>query len=407
LGFLSGFLRESQAVDLTGETKGALAPRNMKWVDDPAALRVAAAELSRGPRLYFDTEFDSGREGTRLCLVQLSAGKEVYLIDAIRLADLSPLAQLLSDAERPWVVHAGQQDVALLSAELGARPARVFDTQIAWSLITVEHSASLAYLKYRLLGLKGEKAHQADDWRRRPLPEAQLAYAASDVEDLPALYESLFERTQQLQRTEAVYAVGAENLLSPREAPLPLSLESFRNAWLLPHEGQAVLGFLMDWYNGLDEIDRGAAPDIKGLFAIAARRPKTLDELSSLRAVPRRTTSRFGPILVAGVKKAESSAHSTAFQPIEPLPYATAAELLIEGWLEAVRVEACVELGIAPEIGLPARLVRRMREAARANLRLDRALDVLCGWRRQLFFDTLSQKLGRYGPLPGTPQEVK
>ena len=371
----------------------------MQLVDDARGLALACSALSRGDIFYLDTEFDSSREGTRLCLIQIGAGEEVFLLDPMAISDLTPLGRLLGASGKTWVLHAGQQDIALLSDRLGVGPARVFDTQIAWALVSIEHSTSLAYLKYRLLGLRGEKTHQADDWRRRPLPPTQLAYAADDVAHLPALYRALLGRGDALGRTEILFEAAAESLIPVFEAPTPLRIDAFRNAWQLEPEGQAVLRFLIDWYNSLPEAEQEAAPDIKGLFSIASRRPRTLDELAGLRAVPRRTVSSFGRPLVTGIVQAIGRAHSEEFLPIEPPPYATAPELLASGWLEAARAEVCTELSMAPELVLPSRLMRRLRDAAVSRGELTGALDALSGWRKVLLDRPLAHKLERHGPL--------
>lgn len=370
-------------------------------IEDTAGLARAARALANASHLYLDTEFDSGREGTRLSLIQVSRGAEIFLIDALKLADLTPLAATFAREPTTWVLHAGQQDVALLTARLGIeRPRRIFDTQVAWALVTVEHSASLAYLKYRLLGIRGEKAHQADDWSRRPLPAPQLAYAAEDVVHLPAILRALLERSEALVRTQAVFDASLETLSSTPEPASPLSLESFRNAWQLEREGQSVLRFLIDWYNGLSLSERSTAPEAKGFIAIASRRPRSLDELGSLRAVPRRTVSQHGRALLAGIQKAIAAADAALFVTIEPAPYGSPAEILAHGWLDAIRAEICVELGVAPELALPTRLTRRMRETVVAEGQLEAAERHLVGWRRDLLLEEFQVRAKRLGPIP-------
>jgi ribonuclease D len=223
---------------------------------------------------------------------------------------------------------------------------------------------------------------------------------------LPALYRALLEKATALGRAETVFQASAESLIPVVEVPTPLRLDAFRNAWQLEPEGQAVLRFLIDWYNALDQRAQEAAPDIKGLFSIASRRPKTLDELSGLRAVPRRTVSTFGKPLVIGIQQAVARAHLEEFLPIEPPPYATPTELLASGWLEAARAELCTELLLAPELVLPSRVMRRLRDAAVSQGALPGALDALVGWRRGLLEGPLSQKLERYGPLTDRKREV-
>lgn len=372
----------------------------MQFVADSRALEQACRKLAAQRVFHLDTEFDSLREGTSLCLIQISAGGDILLVDALTIADLSPLGAVLAQPDATWVLHAGQQDVPLLRDRLHVEPPRVFDTQIAWSLVSIEYSASLAYLKYRLLGLRGEKAHQADDWRRRPLPEAQLAYAADDVAHLPAIYAELSARCARMGRLDAAFDAASETLRPNIEPPAPLRLETFRNAWQLEPEGQAVLRFLIDWYNGLEVEEREIAPDVKGLFSLASRRPRSFDDLAGLRAVPRRAANRFGRTLLSGIQQTLARAPDGAFAEIAPPPYATAAEILAGGFLEAIRAEVCVELEMAPELVLPSRVMKRLRDGAVAAKQLTGALDALTGFRRELLQGPLREKMARYGALP-------
>jgi ribonuclease D len=368
----------------------------MQFVADPGALQKACNALAQSKVFYLDTEFDSGRDGTVLCLIQVSSGQEVFLVDALSIRDLTPLGAALGRPEAIWVLHAGQQDVPLLRDRLACEPPRVFDTQIAWAIVSIEYSTSLAYLKYRLLGLRGEKAHQADDWRRRPLPEAQLTYAADDVAHLPAIYADLVARCERSNRLEAAFDASGETLRAVVEPPQPLRMEAFRNAWQLEPEGQAVLRYLIDWYNALSEDEREIAPDAKGLFSLASRRPRSLDDLGSMRAVPRRAAGRFGKTLISGIQRAVASVNAADFSEIAPPPYATHAEILASGWLEALRAELCVELEMAPELVLPSRVMKKLRDAAVSAGRLDGALSALNGFRRALLLEPLRDKMSRY-----------
>ena len=112
------------------------------------------------------------------------------------------------------------------------------------------------------------------------------------------------------------------------------------------------------------------------------------------------------PICATGIQRAVGRAHTEEFLPIEPPPYVTPTELLASGWLEAARAELCTELELAPELVLPSRVMRRLRDAAVSRGVLTGALDALVGWRRSLLEGPLSQKLERYGPLTDRKREV-
>ena len=139
-------------------------------VENEAQLSSLADELRGETVFYLDTEFDSRATRTTLCVVQLCARDEVYVIDAIALRDLRALADTVGDPCATWVLHSGHQDLPLLRRALGVRDLpQLFDTQIAWALSSPEPATSFAYLNFKLLGLRSSKQHQADDWLRRPL----------------------------------------------------------------------------------------------------------------------------------------------------------------------------------------------------------------------------------------------
>ncbi|MET7749430.1 ribonuclease D [Micromonospora sp. NPDC005367] len=149
---------------------------------------VARFAAGSGP-VALDAERASGyRYSQRAYLVQLRrAGAGTALIDPLPLSDLTTLDEVIGEAE--WVLHAASQDLPCL-AEVGLRPRRLFDTELAARLAGFER-VGLAALTEQLLGFSLEKHHSAADWSNRPLPESWLTYAALDVELLVDLRDAL------------------------------------------------------------------------------------------------------------------------------------------------------------------------------------------------------------------------
>lgn len=363
----------------------------MQLVDSHAALESACRALGEAPRLFVDTEFESSREGKLLSLVQVTAGGEAYLFDALRLRALEPLAAVMARAE--WVVHAGSQDVELLVERLRlGDPPSIFDTQVAWALVGPEYSVSLAYLSFKLLGLRSGKAHQADDWKRRPLPPSQLAYAAADVEHLPEMHQLLIERAERLGRADVVAEASRESVWPDPEPLVMLSLASFRNAWQLGPMSQAALRRLVAWYNELPEQERRYAPEPKTLLAIASRLPESGADLGRIKGVPRRFAADHGNHLAGLVMRATAEASAEDFVPIDPPPYATFEEIRLEGWLSGAKATICEQLCIAPELAFPGRVLRPMRDLMLHAKDANAGRAALVGWRDRV----LGQAWGDY-----------
>jgi ribonuclease D len=156
----------------------------------PDALARAARRLAAGTGpVAVDAERASGYRYThRAYLVQVRRqGADTVLIDPLPLPDLTPIAEAIADTE--WVLHAASQDLPCLF-DVGLRPTRLFDTELAARLANLER-VGLAALTEQLLGFALEKHHSAADWSTRPLPASWLSYAALDVELLIGLRTEL------------------------------------------------------------------------------------------------------------------------------------------------------------------------------------------------------------------------
>ena len=186
-------------------------------VGSAAALRSLALDLAAGHGpVAVDAERASGfRYSARAYLVQLRrAGSGSALVDPIPLGGrCDAIAEVLDGPE--WVLHAASQDLACL-AELGLRPASLFDTELAGRLAGLPR-VGLGPLVERLLGLSLEKGHGAADWSRRPLPEDWLVYAALDVEVLIELRDVL----DDLLTSQGKREWAAQEFEAVRTAPPP------------------------------------------------------------------------------------------------------------------------------------------------------------------------------------------
>jgi ribonuclease D len=191
-------------------------------VTDARLLEAASARFAEGQGpVAVDAERASGyRYGQRAYLVQLRrAGVGTALIDPVACPDLSPVGAALSDAE--WVLHAANQDLPCL-AEVGMRPTRLFDTELAGRLLGYP-KVGLGPLIETVLGYTLEKGHSAVDWSVRPLPQDWLRYAALDVElliELRDVLETELRETGKLDWAhEEFAAIAAAAPPEPRVEP--------------------------------------------------------------------------------------------------------------------------------------------------------------------------------------------
>ena len=174
--------------------------------------------LDLGPVVAVDTEtMGLNPHRDRLCLVQLSAGDGVsHLVQVLppRLGGqgyVAPnLSRLLADPAVTKLMHFARFDVAVLQNAFGITVAPVKCTKIAAKLIrTFTERHGLRDLCRELVGVEINKQQQTSDWGAPDLTPEQLAYAASDVLYLHALWakmEALLVREERLALAEACFA---------------------------------------------------------------------------------------------------------------------------------------------------------------------------------------------------------
>jgi len=251
--------------------------------DEQLANYVEQLRAAAGP-LALDAERASGyKYSQRAYLVQIRRAEAgTALIDPIAVPDLSAITEACSDAV--WILHAADQDLRCL-AEVGLRPPRLFDTELAGRLLGYDR-VGLASVVAQLLGLQLAKEHSAADWSQRPLPESWLNYAALDVEVLIEIYELMrteLEESGKLAWAEEEFeAIRTAAPAPPRPDPWlrtsgvhkirdPRGLAIVRALW---HERDKIAA-------RRDITPSRILPD-KAIVAAASTRPKSVAELTKL-----------------------------------------------------------------------------------------------------------------------------
>ena len=175
------------------------------WIRTADELAALAAELVGTPALAIDTEADSLHHYPgKLCLVQVADARgRGHLVDPLVLRDLSPLGAALADPGTIKVLHAADNDLAYLKRLYGVTVNSLFDTAVAARFLGAT-SLGLEGLLTQYLGVTAVKSRQKDDWSRRPLSDAQEAYALDDVLHLIPLRQRLLEELRAIGREQWV-----------------------------------------------------------------------------------------------------------------------------------------------------------------------------------------------------------
>ena len=175
----------------------------MTLISTTSELETVMARLRQEPYITIDTEFMRERTyWAKLCLVQLAGTSEAVEVDTLAPGiDLQPLLDLLADTSVLKVFHACRQDLEIFQRLMnGSLPEPIFDTQIAAMVCGFGEEVAYETLVNRLAKAKLDKSSRFTDWSRRPLSQAQLAYALGDVTHLRVIYEKLRRRIEEAGR---------------------------------------------------------------------------------------------------------------------------------------------------------------------------------------------------------------
>src|SRR6478609_681775 len=279
-------------------------------ITDRAELESWAADLAAGEGgpVAIDAERASGfRYGSRAYLVQLRRPDlGTVLLDPIPLGDLGVLDLPLARSE--WVLHAANQDLPCL-AEVGIRPRRLFDTELAGRLAGLPR-VGLGPLVEQMLGLHLRKGHGAADWSTRPLPHDWLVYAALDVEvliELRDVMEALLVRQGKLEWAQQEFAAI---VAAP---PAPQRVDPWRRTSGMHRiSDRRALAVIRELWLSRDSVARRRdvaphriLPDT-AIIAAATTRPSSIGALTALPVFSGRMQRRNADLWFAAISRAMS-----------------------------------------------------------------------------------------------------
>ncbi|HVQ80704.1 MAG: ribonuclease D [Pseudolabrys sp.] len=359
--------------------------------DDLAAV---CARMAKHPFVTVDTEFL--RETTYyplLCVAQMASPEEAVVVDALVTGlDLSPLFALMANESIIKVFHAARQDIEIVWNMAKTIPHPIVDTQVAAMVLGYGDSISYDQLVQRITGDTLDKSHRFTDWTRRPLSDAQIAYALSDVTHLRDVYLKLAEDLDKRGRNNWVEA-EMEVLTSPEtyRADPERAWERLKSRVRKPKE-LAVLMEVAAWREReaqTRDVPRGRVIKDDVIGDIAVQAPTSIERLGHLRSLPKGfERSRWGEQIIEAVKRGLERDSKT-------LPR-------LERFRPAANGAATVELlkvllrMTAERHGVAAKVIATIDDLDRIAADDEADVPALKGWRRDLFGEkALALKQGR------------
>jgi len=366
----------------------------MQLITTTTSLAEVCERLQRHPFVTVDTEFL--RESTyypKLCVAQIASTDEAVVVDALADGiDLKPLFHLMADENVIKVFHAARQDIEICWHAAGLIPAPLVDTQVAAMVLGYGDSIAYDQLVQRITGDSLDKSLRFTDWRRRPLSEAQIAYAISDVTHLRDVYVKLEADLKKRGRTEWMR----------EEMRVLTSPDTYRmepeHAWqrlqtrVRKPKELAVLIEVAAWREReaqTRDVPRGRVLKDDVVGDIAVQTPTTIERLGNLRSLPKGfERSKWGEAIIEAVKRGLA-------RDLKTLPKIQRPKGAPNGQATVELLKVLLRM-TAERHGVAAKVIATMDDLDRIAADDEANVPALSGWRRELFGEkALALKHGR------------
>jgi len=366
----------------------------MHPITTTAELAAACQRMAAHPFVTVDTEFL--RETTYyplLCVAQMASTDEAVVIDALAPGiDLAPFYALMANETVMKVFHAARQDIEIVWHAAKLIPHPIFDTQVAAMVLGYGDSISYDQLVARITGDTLDKSHRFTDWSRRPLSEAQLRYAISDVTHLRDVYVALVEDLKRRDRADWV-----EDEMGVLTSPETYRMEP-DNAWqrlrtrVRKPKELAVLIEVAAWREReaqTRDVPRARVLKDEAIGDIAVHAPTSPDKLAHLRSLPKGfERSRWGEAIIAAVERGLARDPKTL--PLQQRPPQAANGGAVVELLKVLLRMISEQHHVAAKVIATVDDLERIAASDRADV------PALKGWRRELFGDkALALKHGK------------
>ncbi|MFY9695652.1 MAG: ribonuclease D [Xanthobacteraceae bacterium] len=355
----------------------------MQPITTTSDLVAVCQRMASHPFITVDTEFL--RETTYyplLCVAQIASSDEAVVVDALAPGiDLGPFYALMADERVMKVFHAARQDIEIVWHAAKLIPHPVFDTQVAAMVLGYGDSISYEQLVARITGDSLDKSHRFTDWTRRPLSEAQLAYAISDVTHLRDVYLALVEDLKRRGRADWV-----EDEMGVLTSPDTYRMEP-ENAWkrlktrVRKPKELAVLIEVAAWREQeaqTRDVPRSRVLKDDAIADIAVQAPTTAERLKTLRSLPKGfERSRWGEAIVAAVGRGLARDPKT-------LPLQARTQPAANGAATVELLKVLLRM-ISEQHHVAAKVIATVDDLERIAASDNAEVPALSGWRRDLF----------------------
>jgi ribonuclease D len=378
-------------------------------VEDTETLSRVVDDLLKEAVIGIDTESDSFHHyQEKVCLIQVSGPRHDYILDPLKIEDMSRLGEVLENPLIVKVLHGADYDVVCLKRDFQFRIRGLFDTMVAAQFLAMP-KVGLADLIERFFGEEVDKKYQRHDWAERPLLEEHLQYARGDTHWLLALREVMLHKLRQsarLRHVEEECRLLEEREWSGRGGD-PADFLRVKKSGTLDPDGLKVLRSLWAYRDAQARAaDRPAfkiMPDAM-LVAIASRRPRTTNDLHAIlrrgSALSRKHGSRLLEVVEHGLADDTPIPEPTRPDRTRRTRAGAGVERLM-GPLRDWRNQVVESRGLAPVVVASNQMLKEVARVAPKTLDELKGVPGVRTWQVEQFGDEILGVVASAGPATG------
>ena len=367
-------------------------PKTVHTVTNTDELAAALTRIRQADEVAIDTESDSlFVYYEKVCLIQITALGESYVIDPLETGNLAPLGEIFADPKVLKIFHAAEYDIMCLKRDYGFTFVNLFDTMQA-ARILGRKEVGLGALVENEFGIHLDKKYQKSNWGIRPLSKEMLKYAVCDTRFLSALKDRFSAELEERGLSD----LAAEDF--KRLCRLPAgSSEPIESVWWkvaggveLDKQQIAVLQSLCEFRE--EAARRRDLPPFKvmsgkGLVSIAVENPQNERALRSIKGLGRTVIDRYGKDLLSINRNSRSSRKKVPMPPIQVHP--SNGILSRRERLKNWRRDTGLEMDLPSDVILPRELMDTIAETGPETTEQLRELMKDCPARYRRFGDRI------------------
>lgn len=367
-------------------------------IETSSQLESLVDDLKQAERFALDTESNSMYAyHYQICLIQISTDTHDYIIDTLKLTDLTPLGELIQRKDIEVTMHAAENDILLLHRDFGWTFGKIFDTLWGARILGWQRPGLASILKEHF-GVVLDKKMQRTDWGKRPLTPRQLAYARMDTHfllPLRDLMECELREAGRWQEAQEVFAELTKIRWREKEPPSFWRLHGVRD---LEPQQQSILQALFQWRE--QRASQRNIPPYRVLrnevlLELARTAPTNVDDLLHTPGVPRRFPAHLARKLVNIIRRAQTapppSYPISHFSGPRPTSEAIARYEALRNW----RTAKAAARGVDPDVVMTNDVLRTIANANPASMEDLQNLGILGDWRLREYGAEILQVLAK------------